>query len=249
MAKAWRKVPGILLNAVLDWFYPPHCYHCGTFLEQPGNRLLCPTCTEWLFSSRITPPCCAVCGLSLPGSDGHNTCLSCRSLRPRFDRAWAVFPYSGPAASIVRSYKYQGNAFLGPELLRWIIDRGWLPDEGGTFDSVVPVPLHRRRRAERGYNQAALLARIIAEWASAPMMENALVRKRHTKQQARLSRPKRKDNVRGAFATGPRQTVGHHVLLVDDVMTTGATSEECARALKKGGAAEVSVLTLVRAGK
>jgi ComF family protein len=211
--------------------------------------MLCAGCLERLESERLTGPLCVVCGLSLPGSDGTEECLSCRALHPPFYRARAFFPYSGPAASIVRSYKYHGNYFLGPRLLRWVLERHGIPPGLGNHECLVPVPLHPRRHRERGYNQATLLARVLARHAGQPLLTRALRRIRHTDQQALLPRPERRENVRGAFNPGPQKVDGKHLLLIDDVMTTGATAGECAAVLKRAGAKKVSVLTLVSAGR
>jgi ComF family protein len=236
-------------NCLLDWFYPPHCYHCERPLARYANRTLCPACLRRLEEERITGPLCILCGLPLPGSSGDEECLNCRALRPPFDRARACFRYSGPAASIVRSFKYQGNYFLGPRLLRWALRNHGLPPGLTGHDCLVPVPLHPRRLRGRGYNQATLLARELKRLTGLPLLRRALRRDRPTDQQALLPRPARRENVRNAFTSCPREVTGRHVLLVDDVMTTGATAGECAKVLKKAGASEVSVLTLVTAGK
>ena len=236
-------------GALLDWFYPPHCYHCGLPLARFRNRMLCPECVRHLEKGRLIGPLCVVCGLPLPGSDGTEECLSCRALHPPFFRARAFFPYSGPAASIVRSYKYHGNYFLGPRLMRWVLERHGVPPGVEGYDVLVPVPLHPRRHRERGYNQSTLLARVLARHSGRPLLPRALRRTRHTDQQALLPRPERRENVRGAFSPGPQEVAGKDLLLIDDVMTTGATAGECAAVLRRAGANNVSVLTLVSAGR
>jgi len=224
------------LHGLLDLFYPPHCYHCGVPLRGGPDRVLCPDCLQALDRARIEPPLCPVCGAPYRGSVRAETaCVRCRALPPHFDTARALFPYSGPAATLVRAFKFEGDYFLGRWLLREALKLSPLPDGLGGFDCVVPVPLHPRRARERGYNQAALLAGTLARQSRVPLRDGALRRVRYTDQQASLSALKRWKNVRGAFAAGPSAVDGERVLLVDDVMTTGATANECARVLKGAG--------------
>ena len=233
-------------SALLDLFYPPQCYHCEAPLVGEGLRLLCPSCLRALVRARIRGPLCPVCGR--PYADDplqSSPCLGCQTRRPHFDVARSVFAYAGPAASIVKGFKFDGQFFLGGLLMRLALERGWLGAELRGFDCAVPVPLHPRRERERGYNQAALLAQVVARCAGVPLLQRVLMRRRYTSQQTRLPSDARWENVRGAFSAR-RRVDGAHMLVVDDVMTTGATASECARMLKQAGAARVSVLTLTR---
>jgi len=236
------------LDALLDWFYPRHCYHCGASLNESALRLLCHDCLRALADGRIAGPVCDVCGLPLEGEPAPGTlCITCRTQRRYFDRARALFAYAGPAASVIKSFKFDGDFFLGPRFLRGALALGWLPGDIAPPSAVLPVPLHPRRRRERGYDQALLLARALARHFGRPLLGRALVRTRYTTQQVGLSMGRRHDNVRGAFSVRrPGAISGESLLLVDDVMTTGATVEECAKALRKAGAAEVQVFTLAR---
>jgi ComF family protein len=165
---------------------------------------------------------------------------------PHFTKARSLFEYTGPAAEIIKSFKFRGEYFVGPELLRIAIKEGWLDWELGKTHTIVPVPLHRKRERQRGYNQALILARILAKHYDFPCSTKILKRQRHTLQQATLSASQRWKNVRGAFTADPEHLSGQNVLLVDDVMTTGATANECARLLKRNGAKEIKVFTLAR---
>ena len=231
---------------LLGWLYPPHCCHCGAVLCAPRDRLLCPSCYRELEESRARGAICSTCGLMLQtDSESKATCTNCQTRKPHFDVARAALRYSGPASSVILSFKYRGDYFLGPRLLTKALEAGWVPSGLDDADAVIPVPLHPRRERERGYNQAALLARTLARHFGLPLWRKALRRTRYTSQQTSLVARRRWDNVRGAFE------VTSHVrakclLLVDDVMTTGATASECARALKKSGAGRVNVLTLAR---
>ncbi|MHC5033832.1 MAG: double zinc ribbon domain-containing protein [Planctomycetota bacterium] len=240
--------PAALCRSLLDWLYPRHCYECSESLHGMRAQMLCADCFRDLLASRITGAICEQCGLPLGGEpEPGSLCLVCRTERRHFDMARAFFTYSGPAASLIRHYKFEGDFFLGPKLLRTALDRGWLPSDIGNADVIVAVPLHPRRRRERGYDQAWLLTRVLARRLGLRPVPRALARTRYTAQQALLPVGRRWGNVRGAFVTKkPGRVQAQRVLLVDDVMTTGTTADECAKVLKKAGAKQVQVLTLTR---
>ncbi|MHC4593185.1 MAG: double zinc ribbon domain-containing protein [Planctomycetota bacterium] len=243
-----RGWPTGLCRSLLDWLYPRHCYECGKSLNGTRAHMLCADCFRDLLASRITGAICEQCGLPLGGEpEPGSLCLTCRTERRHFDLARAFFTYSGPAVSLIRHYKFEGDFFLGPKLLYSALDRGWLPPDIGSADVVVAVPLHPRRRRERGYDQAWLLTRVLPRRLGLRLVRGALARTRYTSQQALLPVGRRWDNVRGAFTTRrPEKVRAQSVLLVDDVMTTGTTADECAKVLKKAGATQVQVLTLTR---
>jgi ComF family protein len=173
------------------------------------------------------------------------SCASCAGLALPFATARARFLYGGQLAVAVQALKYRGSGHLAGPLGRCL---GQEVLEGPSIDLIVPVPLHRRRLALRGYNQAALLARAAARTAQLPCYPVALQRTRDTASQAWLGIEERRQNVHGAFrATCPRRVAGQSVLLIDDVMTTGSTAAAAATALLEAGATEVHVLTLARA--
>ena len=236
-------------DVALDWFYPRHCYHCGRPLNDSDAQTLCIDCSGELREQRITGALCDLCGLPLPGDVEKGTlCVACRAEQCHFDRARAFVRYAGPVRSIIRSFKFEGCYFLGPRVLRAMLDRGWLPDGLDDADALLPIPLHRRRRCERGYDQALLLGRVLARHMGLPLQTGALIRCRYTSQQSLLPQRRRWDNVRGAFAVrSPARVEGRRLLLVDDVLTTATTARECARVLKQAGVAHVQVLTLARA--
>lgn len=236
------------VHSLLDWFYPRHCYHCEAPIRCSRGHILCLDCYRDLLGSRITGPVCATCGLPLEVDRSEQAmCVGCRLQKRRFDAARAFFTYSGPASSVIKSYKFKGDYFLGPRFLRGLLARGWLPEGIEAPQAVLPVPLHRRRRRERGYDQALLLARVLARHFGCELTRRALVRTRYTTQQSLLPVTMRWDNVRNAFAVAkPTPVQGRSLLLVDDVLTTGMTADDCARALKAAGAAKVQVLALAR---
>jgi ComF family protein len=178
-------------------------------------------------------------------------CPGCRLDPPAFARARAVALHTGPLAEAVRRFKYDGRYALGPGLAA-LLARDAPSELLGWAELAAPVPLHPWRLLRRGFNQAQELARGLQRHHGLAVAPRLLTRLRHTRPQVGLSPRQRVANVAWAFGVNPRQTHlarGRRVLLLDDVLTTGATVSECARVLLAAGAAEVSVLTLTRAGK
>jgi ComF family protein len=226
----------------------PGCAACGVPLDRPLDGPVCPAC--WAAVRPITPPACDACGDPLPSwrviSQARAVCARCRRTPRAVDRSRAVGVYDGALRAIIHAFKYDGRRGLAGPLAARMALAGAALLEGA--DCVVPVPLHRRRRRARGYNQAADLA------ARLPLpIVAALARPRATSPQAGLPAARRHANVRNAFAlrTGwisrrAPAVRGRVVVLVDDVATTGATLEACARVLKAAGAREVRALTAAR---
>lgn len=174
-------------------------------------------------------------------------CENCRrhplpaALHSLRSAAW----FEGPLRRALHHLKYQRDIPLGDTLAEWLF--ALYRREGLAADLIAPVPLSQQRLRERGYNQADLLARPLAEWAGVPYAPRALTRSRHTLSQVGLSAAERRQNVAGAFVADRRQVAGRQVVIVDDVCTTGATLAACAEALQDAGAAGVWGLTLARA--
>ncbi len=236
------------IESLIDCFFPPHCYCCRRPSGGAGHRLLCAGCLAGLGRTRIKAPLCRLCGRPFaPDVELERaTCLSCRIKAPFFLKARALFPYRGPAGAVVKAFKYQDQYHAGPGLLDVAIGKGWFPDAVSASNPVAAVPLHRRQRYRRGYNQAELLAKGVAEHISGPYMPGLLKRVKDTPSQTQLSVHQRIENVKGAFAAR-RADMPENILLVDDVLTTGATVNECARELKRAGCQSVFVFTLARA--
>lgn len=225
------------LKALADLFYPQRCVGC----RARASDLLCAGCYEAL--PFIGPPVCRRCGL--PTAFDTPVCEGCKGRDLFFDASRAPLRYEGVGKEIVHTLKYRGYLTVAPRLAGPLMTSAVLEArEPGRFDGVVPVPLHRSRMARRGFNQAALLAREVAGGIGAHT-EEALRAVRGTRDQVELSAAERRANVRGAFRAESR--VRGRVLLVDDVLTTGATLSECARVLKEAGASEVHALCLCRA--
>ena len=195
---------------------------------------------------------CPACGRGGgPYSFDERGCAACRDRRVPYDGLVRVGPYAGPLRSLVLAYKYERRLDLGPVLGRVLAERAALAAWAERVELVVPVPLHWTRRMHRGFNQAEMLGRESARAVGVRGTVRALRRVRPTPHQTRLPPSRRVENVRGAFAVRRRgaKVEGRRVLLVDDVLTSGATAEECARTLKRAGAAEVYVAVLAVAGK
>lgn len=180
--------------------------------------------------------------------DEHGVCMACRSGLRGFDRAASFGMYEGTLRSLIHLFKYSGMKPLARPLAAYL-ERATSRDQSEKdepYDAVVAVPLYWRRRWTRGFNQAELLARHVAKRRGIPLL-GALRRKRATAAQAGLASAGRRRNVAGAFVLKPNQNLaGKKILLIDDVMTTGATASACASVLKRGGAKSVSLLTLAR---
>jgi ComF family protein len=221
----------------------PICAACRVPLDQPTRGAVCPRC--WASIIPITPPCCRTCGDPLPTwrvlSVLDSRCPRCRRREPLVTVARAIGPYEGTLRAIVHALKYDGRPTLARHLAARMREAGAEVLAGA--DLVVAVPLHRSRERARGFNQARELGRHLG----LPIAD-ALARTRRTPSQADLPAARRHANVRGAFAWRPGVAVkGRAIVLVDDVSTTGATLNACARPLLDAGALEVRALTAARA--
>src|SRR6516165_1935649 len=195
----------------------------------------------------FAPPWCAACGLTFPHPMGEDAlCGACARERRSWDRARAVLRYDRNSRRLVLGLKHGDRTHVAGAFGRWMHRAG--TDVLAGADLLVPVPLHWTRLFQRRYNQAALLAQAICAAGGPQVAADWVVRRRRTPSQGHLGPAARERNVRGAFAVRrSRDLAGKRVVIVDDVMTTGATVEECARVLKRAGAAFVGVLTLARA--
>jgi ComF family protein len=233
--------------AALDLVYPALCPVCDHGLGAGRRDPLCREC--WSAIERIEPPCCATCGLPLPSFEPVTPtiplrCHACASSPPPFDYGRAAGVYAGPLREALHALKFGGKrALAGPLSALVLAQCGALL--GPHVDALVPVPLARARERERGFNQAALLAAHLAAASGLPSKPAWLSRARGTRPQTELTAGERRANVARAF-TASRRVRGAHVLLVDDIVTTGATAAECARTLRAAGARAVGVLAVAR---
>lgn len=231
---------------LLDLVLPPLCLGCGAMVESTGA--LCSTCFSGV--RFIAPPHCACCGTPLYGGplyggDDDTLCGGCVGHQPIWGRARAAFLYDDGSRALVLRFKHADRIEAAPAYARWMVRAG--ADLLAGADVVVPVPLHRWRLFARRYNQAALLGARIARLSGLSFAPDALVRVRRTASQGSFGHAGRSRNVRGAFVVRrPKAVDGKAVVLIDDVLTTGATVGECARTLLAAGARSVDVLTLAR---
>ncbi|MEW9805573.1 ComF family protein [Mesorhizobium sp. ZMM04-5] len=232
------------LAAPLRLLLPPVCAGCRRQVSQPGS--LCGSC--WPMLRFLERPWCAVMGTPFAHEMGEGF-LSAEAIAdpPPFARARAAVAYSGVAGRMVQALKYADRTDLAPWMARWMVRAG--AELVSDADVVTPVPLHWRRFFVRRFNQSAELARAVAAQTGKPFEPTAIRRVKVTRQQVGLGHDERRDNVRAAFRVPPGQEIrvrGRRVLLVDDVYTTGATVASATRALVKGGAIAVDVLTFAR---
>ncbi|MDZ8119046.1 ComF family protein [Pontiella agarivorans] len=229
----------------LDMLYPRNCIGCGVSAPETF-RFICWDC--WSDASMVEPPFCALCGDPVAGSVEHDfICYACSAEKPAFDAARSAVRYEGVAGEALRQLKYEHALHLVPDLAQILFNCLQAEFPGLEVDRIVPVPLFHVRRRERGYNQSGELARALGSLLRVKSSAGILRRIRPTATQTNLTAPQRLSNVRNAFETRrEQQLAGKRILLVDDVMTTGATVNACAKALKKGGAASVHVLTVAR---
>jgi ComF family protein len=233
-------------RALLDVLLPPQCVTCDTFVAEPG--LLCAECFRQ--TGFITEPMCARCGVpfaaaALGGPD--RLCPSCRVDPPVFDRARAALRYDEQGRRLILPLKHADRTELAMTLAPHMARAG--ADLLREADMLVPVPLHRSRLFHRRYNQAALLVQAVGRIAGRPWLLDALVRRRATASLGEKSATERAVEVAEAFAVEPSRMpriAGMRVLLVDDVMTSGATANACAKALLAGGVRSVDVLVAAR---
>lgn len=216
----------------IDWIFPPACVECGKMGSQ-----ICEGCLAE--SVPVTEPCCKKCGKPL---DGLHGCALCRDTTFHFTSCRAPFVYEGAIASGIKQLKFKKNLELA-ELFAKQIFSLYLRERWNA-DIVIPVPLSRERRSERGFNQSEWIARSFARSAGLPMKPSALQKVRNTQSQVGLTRDERQHNLYGAFQAEPVLVRNRRVLLIDDVMTTGSTFNECARVLMEAGTQVVLCLSV-----
>jgi ComF family protein len=234
------------MRQILDWVYPRVCPGCQTPSDRE-ERQWCWSClgTISLFEEHGS---CSLCGHPSEGRVGHAfVCGACRAHKPAFDRARSAADFRGTLQDQIHAFKYHQALWMKQDLCDLLQGAVEAHFKAAAIDVVLPVPLFSTRQRERSYNQAALLAEELALRLDRRYDEHALVRLRKTETQTHFNAVKRRENMRGAFAVARPEWVRQRcVLLVDDVMTTGATLHECAKALKGAGARTVWALTVAR---
>lgn len=240
----WRRSVAHAFRFVLDVALPPLCPSCRAPLGD--GQGLCAAC--WAKLSFIEPPYCARLGIPFVYDPGPGL-LSMEAIAnpPSYDRARAAVRYDDVARALVHRFKYSDHLELAPMLGQWMARAG--RELTREADALVPVPLHWRRLWARRFNQSAALALAVSRSTGVPVLGETLRRVRATPQQVGLDKSGRAQNVQGAFRVPPERkpdVAGRRLILIDDVLTSGATVEACARALLRAGAAHVDVLVFAR---
>lgn len=234
----------ILLRRTLDFILPPLCPMTGRAVGEAHT--IDPA--YWAQLTFIQAPMCAQCGAPFDKHvlDGIR-CGACLQQPPHFARARAALKYDDASAPLILKFKHADATHLSPLLAQWLQQAG--REILADAHLLLPVPLHRRRLLRRRYNQAALLAAMLAEKSSVPCDPLLLRRIKHTESQGQKTRTQRLENVGGVFSvTDAAKVKDKNIILIDDVLTTGATVNECAKTLLKAGAARVDVLVVARVG-
>lgn len=235
-----------LFQGLADIIYPRVCLACkNKITESSVDKLICPAC--WSKIRKNLPPFCHRCGRQLkPPYLTKNICSKCLKKDLHFDRAFSPCIYEGTTKELIHSFKYNNRDHLGQALSNLMVE--FIKEYNlaiDVIDYIVPVPLYKTRLREREFNQAQVLSKHIAEEFDKKTSQDILIRNRYTKTQTELETTERYKNVKGSFTVQNEQLIkDKNILLIDDVLTTGATTSEASFALKLAGANIVFVLTL-----
>jgi ComF family protein len=228
-----------LISRLINGIYPSECPVCGNPSDAFSHAPICSSC--WVQIKRYDGPSCSICALPFP-SEYSRICGSCLKKNPPFSLIVTFGLYEGVLAEAISLFKFHGIRRLSRPLGRLLLDLD-IP----RADAVVPVPLTSQGLRRRGFNQSLLIAKVIAKKIQAPLFMDTLLKVKETPPQIGLSARERQSNLKNAFKVAG-DIKGKRILLIDDVMTTGATVTECSKVLLKAGAKEILALTLARAG-
>lgn len=233
-------------SEISDAIFPPLCIACSDVLSSRQEKVFCEACNRNILY--LTQSHCPVCGIIFPDSPApDHLCGRCLEDHPHYDIARAALAYEGVIHDAIHQFKYGRNLTVGEALAGLLTDFHFSDIEIGSFDLIIPVPLHVRRLRRRGFNQALILARALGKKHGVAVDFSLLKRKKLTLTQTGLDKKEREKNIKDAFSVVHSEKLkAKNVIVVDDVYTTGATINECAKTLKKAGAAQVAVITLAR---
>lgn len=236
-----------LFDRWTGWVLPPRCVLC----RRPGQPPAFDLCADCEAEIPVVPDPCRRCGLprNVTGGDTEDGCARCRALDLPYSRCVAPWAYEFPVTQLVQALKYEGalaNArVFGTRMVRQALSENGDPWRGAAL--VVPMPLHPSRLVERGFNQSHEIARVVSRLLDLRLAGPGLRRVRGTAPQVGLSRPERTGNLSGAFSADSNVVAGQHVVLIDDVVTTGSTAIEAASTLRAAGAESIAVWAVARA--
>jgi len=244
--KALAKALQEWTSAGLAFFYPEICQLCKKNRARSADGFVCGPCREGV--QFIQPPFCQRCGRPVEGAITNDfECTACRQEELHFESARSAVAANGVVREVIHRYKYQRALWFEPFLAGLLVQQAWPHLSAKDWDLLVPVPLHSTQQRRREFNRSERLGRWLTKAIGIPMDRNLLSRIVPTQTQTRLDREARHENMRNAFAMRKKRRLhGERILLVDDVYTTGATTNACARTLLKGGADKVCVWTVAR---
>jgi ComF family protein len=234
------------LNDLSEVIFPPQCLGCAEIMHPFNGQIFCPSCEEKI--NFITGNICHICGTTFPNSPAEShLCGDCLEKKPYFSYARAIFSYENIILNSIHQFKYKNNISEGEILASFMAGFSFPDIDFADYSLIIPVPLHVKRLRKRGFNQSLILARAIAEEQKIPVDFSLLKRHKFTLTQTGSNKKERKQNIKGAFEVSDKKKIsGKNIILIDDVYTTGATVNECAKTMIKAGAQRVSVLTLAR---
>ena len=234
------------LRNISDALFPPQCLSCTDILQTKAQKVFCPVCLEKI--TLITENICPVCGIIFPDSPaGSHLCGHCLENEPHFCCARSVASFESVILDAIHQFKYGRNLSTGTALADFMADFPFPDFDFSAYSLMIPVPLHIKRLRERGFNQSLILAQTVGKKHHIPVNFSLLKRNKFTLTQTGFNRKEREQNIKGAFIVKDRNTLQNaSIILIDDVYTTGATINECAKELMNAGAQKVAVLTLAR---
>ena len=235
-----------LLDSALNLFYPPVCQICHEERAGEAEGYVGPKCRAE--ARPLRPPFCTTCGRPFAGEiTATFECADCRATEWHFQSARAAVVTNGFILEVLHKFKYGGGIYLENYLAELLVKRAAPKLRASEWHWIVPVPLHPVKRREREFNQAERLAARLSQATGIPLNAGLVRRVKSTQTQTRLTREQRAENMRRAFAFGGcARLAGERIVLVDDVMTIGATTNACAQALRAGGAGDIAVWTVAR---
>jgi ComF family protein len=235
-----------VLNDLSEVIFPPQCLGCAEIMHQPNGQIFCPTCEEKV--KFINGNICPICGTTFPDSPAEShLCGNCLEKKPYFSLARAIFSYENIILNAIHQFKYKRHMSIGETLASFMADYNFPDVNYADYSLIIPVPLHIKRLRERGFNQSLILARAIGKSRQIPVNFSLLKRNKFTLTQTGSNKKERQQNVRRAFEVIDKNKIaGENIIIIDDVYTTGATANECAKILMRAGARNVTVLTLAR---